>query len=417
MNTGLDIIRTFKEMVRMDTTNPPGNERIIVDYLSGILSDDGIDFEVVEPEERRASIVARIGPEHGEPPAILISHLDVVAADADEWADPPFDAIERDGIIYGRGTLDTKYLTAMELEAFLAMRDAALNRPVYFVATADEEKGSTLGMPHVAERWREAFANGIVINEGGGFFVEHDGLPFYLCTAGEKGRCTFTATMRGTAGPSSFPSEDNAIHKLMDLLDSMSARSFPAEDNPVASRFDELMREEIDDPFLRSFRDYNRRDTFILKKYDAGSQANVLPHEISFEAELQLVPSRTREYAEQVLTEVFAKVDAEWEVTGFRDGFASDLSNGAFASLARSTAAHFDGAQLLPVYALGQTDGRFLGALGCDVYGFAPVTRDIPFSEVLTLVHQNNEKVSRDSITTGAQILEQLIRDIGQVSV
>jgi acetylornithine deacetylase/succinyl-diaminopimelate desuccinylase-like protein len=223
--------------------------------------------------------------------------------------------------------------------------------------------------------------------------------------------------MRGTAGPSSFPSEDNAIHKLMDLLDSMSARSFPAEDNPVASRFDELMREEIDDPFLRSFRDYNRRDTFILKKYDAGSQANVLPHEISFEAELQLVPSRTREYAEQVLTEVFAKVDAEWEVTGFRDGFASDLSNGAFASLARSTAAHFDGAQLLPVYALGQTDGRFLGALGCDVYGFAPVTRDIPFSEVLTLVHQNNEKVSRDSITTGAQILEQLIRDIGQVSV
>lgn len=416
MTPAVDLVDILKDLVRLDTTNPPGNEVIATDYLARVLADHGIESEVVEPEPSRTSIVARIGPEVGKPPIVLISHLDVVAADPAEWTHPPFDAVERDGIIYGRGTLDTKYLTAIELGALLALRDEPLDRPVYFVATADEEQGSSLGMPHVAERWADALAGGVVINEGGGFYVEHPAGPFHLCTAGEKGRCRFTVTLRGAPGPASFPSTDPAMPKLMALLERMAAREFPPETNPVSARYDALLDGRWDHPFLRAFREYNRREAFILKRFGAGSQVNVLPHEIAFEAELQLLPSRDRAYAEAVLAEVFDGLDAEWEIVEFRPGFTSDLDGEAFASLERGAREHLDGARLLPGFALGQTDGRFLGALGCDVYGFGPVTRSVPFSEVLTLVHQTDEKISRESIGIGAEILEQLIRDLGKVS-
>jgi len=416
MTRPVDLVDIFKDLVRLDTTNPPGNEMIAVEYLASILDAHGIASEIVEPEPSRASIVARIGPESGPPPVILISHLDVVAADSGEWTHPPFDAVERDGIIYGRGTLDTKYLTAIELGALLALREDELDRPVYLVATADEEQGSSLGMPHVADRWAEAFAGGVVINEGGGFYVEHPAGPFHLCTVGEKGRCRFTVTLRGTPGPASFPAADPAMAKLLALLDRMAAREFPPESNPVSARYEELLERSWEHPFLRAFREYNRRDAFILKRFDAGSQANVLAHEIAFEAELQLLPSRDRAYAEALLAEVFEGLDAEWEVAEFRPGFVSRLDGEAFASLERGAREHLDGARLLPGFALGQTDGRFLGALGCDVYGFGPVTRAVPFSEVLTLVHQTDERISRESIGVGAAILERLIRDLGKVS-
>ncbi|MFW6260500.1 MAG: M20/M25/M40 family metallo-hydrolase [Spirochaetota bacterium] len=415
MTRPVDLVDIFKALVRLDTTNPPGNEVIATDYLASLLADHGIGSEIVEPEPTRASIVARIGPERGKPPIVLISHLDVVAADPREWTHPPFDAAERDGIIYGRGTLDTKYLTAIELGALLALRDDELDRPVFFVATADEEQGSSLGMPVVAERWSDAFAGGTVVNEGGGFYVEHPAGPFHLCTAGEKGRCRFTVTLRGAPGPASFPAADPAMPKLMALLERMAACEFAPESNAVSERYDELLDGSWEHPFLRAFREYNRRDTFILKRFDAGSQANVLPHEITFEAEFQLLPARDRAYAEAVLAEVFHGLDAEWEVVEFRPGFVSDLDGEAFASLERGAREHLDGARLLPGFALGQTDGRFLGALGCDVYGFGPVTRAVPFSEVLTLVHQTDERISRESIAVGTAILERLIRDLGKV--
>lgn len=410
----VDVIRILKDLVRIDTTNPPGNEIAATAYLGALFEEHGIAYEIVEPEPSRASIVARIGPERGGRPIVLISHLDVVAADPSEWDHPPFDAVERDGMIYGRGTLDTKYLTAMEAAAFIAMKDSPLSRPVYFVATADEEQGSALGMPIVADRWREEFAGGTVINEGGGFYVEHGGKPYHLCTAGEKGRCSFTVTIRGSAGPASFPSARPAMATLLQVFDRMAAYPFEAEENPIAVRFEELLGSEVSHPFLRSFREYNRRDAVILKRYDAGSQINVLPHEISFEAELHVLPSRTRDDAERVLEEMFHGLDAEWEATRFQPGFASSLATPAYASLRESAREHLGGAELLPVYALGRTDGQYLGALGCDVYGFGPVEASIPFSEVLTLVHQKNEKMSRESLRIGRTVVEELIRRTGR---
>lgn len=418
MTQGPDAVQLLKDLVRMDTSNPPGNERVVADYLAAVFEEFGIPYEILEPEPQRASIIARLEPEGGESaqsraPILLISHTDVVAADPDEWSHGPFDARELDGMIYGRGTLDTKYLTATQLAAFLRVKGEPLTRPVYFVAAADEEQGSGLGMAKVSEHYGEAFAGGTVLNEGGGFYVEHEGRPFHLCTAGEKGRCSFSVTTRGDAGPSSFPADNNAVNTFLILMDRLTSRDFPPEDNPVSTRFDELLGSDISQPFLRSFSTYNKQDTFILKRYDAGAAPNVLPNLVQFNAQLQLLPSRTRDYAEEVLREVFDGLDAEWEITDFRPGFISDIDGEAFTSLQRSAHEHLGGAELLPVFALGQTDGRFLGTKRCNVYGFGPVTQAVPFSEVLSLVHQPNERVNRASVELGADIIERFIRDIG----
>ena len=410
-----DPVTLLKDLVRIDTSNPPGNEWRAVEYLAALFREEGVAFEVVAPEKGRESIVAWIGPVDRSPkeapPVVLISHLDVVVADPSEWHDPPFAAVEREGVIYGRGTLDTKYLTAMEATAFLSLKGEPLTRPVYFIASADEEQGSTVGMPHVVERWGERLRGATVINEGGGFFIAENDRPYYLCTVGEKGRCRCHVTIEGAAGPASFPCADRAMEKLLALLDRLDEEPFAPEENVVSARFDDALGETITQPLLRAFREYNRRDTFILKRYDAGHAVNAQPHRIAFDIELQLLPSRDRRYAEGVFARVFEGLDIVWEITDFRAGFASSIGE-AYASLERSIARHVPGSRLVPVYALGQTDGRFLGGLPADVYGFAPVTPEIPFTEVLTLVHQPNEKITRRSVEIGAEVVERLIRDV-----
>tara|TARA_B100000614_G_scaffold253027_1_gene266430 strand:- start:410 stop:1660 length:1251 start_codon:yes stop_codon:yes gene_type:complete len=410
----IDVVAVFRDLVRLDTSNPPGNEVIAVSYLRDLFDRFGVSYEVVEPEPTRQSIVARIGPETGREPIVLISHLDVVPANPAEWDYPPFDAVEDAGEIYGRGTIDTKYLTAMELGAFLQARTWNLNRPVYFVATADEEQGSTHGMAVVAERYADAFRGGIVINEGGGFFVPHGTERLQLCTAGEKGRCTVRITIDGSAGPASFPSDNRTVATLTDLFRRMASHPFPVEENAVSRRFDEILGDGIEDPFLRAFREYNRRDAFILRQYDVGSQINVLPAGAAFEVQLHLLPGRDRAAAEGILDAVFRDSPARWEITDFRPAFISDIAGEAYRALERAAATHFGATRLLPVFALGQTDGRFLGTRGCHVYGFAPVTDAIPFSGVLERVHQKNESVTRDSVELGARVLGDLIQATAQ---
>lgn len=414
MTAHFDVVESFKTMLRIDTSNPPGGEAPLVAYLARVLREHGIGYDIVEPEPGRQSIVARVGPHGADSPVVLISHLDVVPADPAGWSHPPFDAVEDGGIIYGRGALDTKYLTAMELAAFLRVAADPPARPVYFIATADEEQGSRLGMPIVTERLAHELRGGVVINEGGGFFVEHAGRSFHLCTTGEKGRCAFTVTIDGAPGSSAAPPASRTTDALLALFSRMEAHEFPDDDNPVALRFDELLGVEISDDFLRAFGRYNRRDAFILKEYGAGGEPGSVPGAITFDAELHLLPGRTREYAEQVLASVFHGVDAGWAITEFQPGFLSSLDGPAFASLERSAASQLN-AELLPVFALGKTDGRFLGSLGCDVYGFGPVTRPITLADVLGMVHQTDERMPREAVVVGARIIEQLIRDVQRV--
>jgi acetylornithine deacetylase/succinyl-diaminopimelate desuccinylase-like protein len=406
-------IALFKEMIRIDTTNPDGNEVLMTDYIASILDAHGIEHTVWETAERRANLVASIGPESDKRPILFISHTDVVSCEGQDWTHPPFDAVESDGFIYGRGTMDTKHLTAMQLIAFLRASEWKLNRKVYFVAAADEEQGSTLGMQEIEKRYRDAFRGAYVINEGGGFYVENDGKPYYLCTVGEKGRCTVHVVLEGDSGPASFKCENRVLDKFASLLDAMASCPLPFCDNPVHRKFSERLGTKIDNPMLKQFERYLGHDAIILQRYDIGTQVNVLPYRIEFDFTLQLLPGKTREDAQAILDGIFRDRDASYAITGFRQGFAGSCENRFFSTMEDLVYGEYGKATLLPVYALGQTDGRFLGPLPCDVYGFSPVTKAIGFEEVLAMVHRADERIDRESVPKGADFLTEILKRIG----
>ena len=137
----LDPVSTLKDLIRINTTNPPGEEVRLLSCLEAILAKAGISFVHQETAPGRGNLLAWLSADNAvKPPLVLLSHIDVVGADESQWDHPPFEAREVDGYIYGRGSVDTKQLTVMELEAFLSLAESGkpLCRDVYFLATSDE---------------------------------------------------------------------------------------------------------------------------------------------------------------------------------------------------------------------------------------------------------------------------------------
>ena len=180
----IEPVALLKDLVRINTTNPPGEEEKLLLYLERILQEHGIPYVYQKSANGRGKLhQAQLADQAEEAPLIQMSHTDVVAAQASQWKFPPFEAQEVDGYIYGRGTVDTKQLTAMELTAFLALKEKEipLKRDVYFLATSDEESGSAYGLQWFLDHeitvgestktGRELFRGSDVISEGGGFPV------------------------------------------------------------------------------------------------------------------------------------------------------------------------------------------------------------------------------------------------------
>ncbi len=335
------IITIFKDMITINTTNPPGNEKLMCSYIAKLLEEEGIEYTIVETGEGRENLIARKGPKNQEAPILLISHLDVVETKGQKWLYPPFSATEVDEIIYGRGTMDTKHLTAMELGAFINIDEDQLQRPLYFVATADEEKGSEFGMKQIAQQYKDQFVNSMVINEGGGFYIENKGKGYYLCTFGEKGRCDVKVTIEGDSGPASFKSDHKAVDNFTSLIKRLSEYNFPKEQNEVSDRFERILGEQIDEMFLSHFAHYNCHDAIILNTYDIGKQINVLPYHIEFEFALQLLPGKNEEDAKRIIEKLIGPSDVSWEITNFLPGFISSVNSPLFHSIEKNFPSYF----------------------------------------------------------------------------
>ena len=406
------IISIFKDMIRINTTNPPGDEHLLCSYIGEIFKEHHIDYTIVRKAKNRDNIIARKGPQNLKPPVILISHLDVVSVQDQDWEYPPFDAVEVENIIYGRGTVDTKQLTLMQLIAFLSVEESSLDCPLYFVATSDEEKGSNYGMRYIVDLYKDEFRNGMVINEGGGFYIENGNKGYHLITMGEKGRCDVKVKINGDSGPSSFKSYNKAVDVFATLIDRMNSYEMNQEDNPVSRCFNDLVKEPIHDKFLSAFKYYNSHNAFILNSYDIGNQINILPYSIEFEFAIQLLPDKTLEDATSILRSLFEGIAATYEIIDFLPGFISSMDTTLYEVANTYFHEFFEGGTLLPVFALGRTDGRFLGQLGCDVYGFSPINKIIDFHKILTLVHQVNERIDRNSVLQGAALFTHMLSNL-----
>ena len=404
-----DAVRLLGELVRVPSVTGSAGEKQAVEWLLRQLAPLRIATECVGLPDR-PNLIARLpGDDASLRPLVLLSHVDVVPADASGWLHPPFGGEIADGFIHGRGTLDTKQLTIMELLAFKRLHALAhRKRDVVLIATVDEEQGSLSGAALVARQRPEWFGRSIVFSEGGGFPLPVGGKPYLTMTVGEKSACRIRLTAQGQAGHAAAPGDDQAVVRLMAAVASiLDAVDQPPPDGPVYRAMAALIGENPDSPLAAELLAYAGRSSVSVPPFTVGEKVNILPAKASLVMELRLLPTVTRAQTEQWLHTCLAGQPVSCEVERFEPGNLcppdSALLRGVAMRAAQSAKARGLDAPLLPTLALGRTDGRFFTGDSA-VFGFSPLGIEDSFDRILPLVHGANECVSLSGFELGCAV-------------
>jgi len=429
----------LQDLVRINTTNPPGNETAAASYLAEVLAREGFAPEVVEPQPGRGSLVCRLpgSGERGEP-LLLLSHLDVVGVERDRWERDPFSGDLAGGYIWGRGTLDCKGLTVMEVMVLLLLRrqGVELGRDVILAATADEETGGKLGAGWLGANRPDLIDAPYAINEGGGHGFVLGGRRFYTCQVGEKGRCRFRVTVRGSGGHASVPVPDNPVVLMGRVLQSLGAMRMPARVTPTVREFVRITAAgqppeiagvleklaggcEVTPQEASLLPDglaaeiwAVTHDTLSPTVLRAGEKINVIPSEASVWVDARLVPgSDPASFASRVREELSSLGGrVELEVTDAGSGLEADPDSVLYRCMADVIAREDPGATLVPFLSTGGTDAKHLcRRSGVRVYGFMPMRPD-PRAPRGSLIHGHNERISVENLVFGVRVLYGVVR-------
>jgi acetylornithine deacetylase/succinyl-diaminopimelate desuccinylase-like protein len=231
--------RHLAAMVRVDTSNPPGNETAVARYIGDVLERQGIPAEILEMEPGRGNLVARLRGSGEQRPLLLMSHLDVVGVERPRWTVEPFAAAVRDGFLYGRGAFDDKGMTAVNLQVVLMLHrlQVPLRRDVILLAAADEESGGRAGIRFLIDRHWGKIACEFALNEGGWIHEQDGAIQYVGVAAAEKGRRRIRLVARGSSGHSSMPRDDNAIVHLAAAVAKVGTLQMPMRLNETTRTF------------------------------------------------------------------------------------------------------------------------------------------------------------------------------------
>ncbi|MGH9699919.1 MAG: M20/M25/M40 family metallo-hydrolase, partial [Candidatus Acidiferrales bacterium] len=232
----------FEQLIRIDTSNPPGNELVAAKYIAGILKQEGIPYEIFETTPGRGFIVARLASSPVPDPSrslLLMAHLDVVGVDKSKWTVDPFGAVIKDGYLYGRGTIDDKGMLAANLGVLVALKrsGAHLDRDVIFLAEGDEEAGGAEGMKVAVEKHWDKIAAGYALNEGGDVILSNGKVQYVGVQASEKVAINVDVIATGTSGHGSLPRKDNAVTHLAEAIAKIGAYETPVQFNSVTRAY------------------------------------------------------------------------------------------------------------------------------------------------------------------------------------
>ncbi len=426
------------DLVRCDTTNPPGNEIVAAEYLARRFRTEGMEPEVIEPAPGRGNVVVRLTAGAGahEEPAralLLLSHLDVVPAEPERWQVSPFSGEVRDGFIWGRGTLDTKGLTAVEAAVLIWAKRLGipLQRDIVLAATANEESGGGWGAKWLAENRLDLIAASAAINEGGGVGLDLAGRLAYTVQTAEKAPCPVTVKAEGRPGHASVPTDDNAVVRLSRALVAIGSRRLPIHVTDTYRQFVETLAKSLGgvvgqmagallnpsmvdaiidkmagDAVKAGAMRAMVRNTATPTVVQAGYKINVIPGEATAQLDCRLLPGFGH-------TEVLAELNTVLREAGL-DGtvkldaapLAAPSTESSFdhpivAHIRAAMETHAPGSPIVPLLVSGATDGRHLRPKGIPTYGFSPM---LP-TEDYTSAHGHNERISLATVRFGTTVL------------
>ena len=306
------------DLVRLDTSNPPGNENRVAEYLKQVADSHGIPCELTGSDPRRQNFVARLKGSGKLRPLLLMAHSDVVPADRSQWTVDPFSAENRNGYLYGRGAQDDKSLLAAELAVMIEIkrRNIKLSRDLILLSEADEEAGST-GIEWMTQPQHRIDAE-FAINEGGSILETKDGPKIFQVETTEKIPTRIILTAKGSAADGSLPRADNAVLHLIEALDKLSRADEPVRLNPTTRRYLremaklpeyawlEPIRRKLDDPATAQAAaaqirahdpelDAMLHTTVVPTMLRAGNKINVIPNSAEAQLDVRRMPTETRE--------------------------------------------------------------------------------------------------------------------------
>lgn len=432
----------FVRLLQTDTSNGPGlhpNERAACEHVARDLADDGVTSTLLEGMDGRTNLVARLtGDGTGGAPILLSAHLDVVPADARQWAHPPFAGEIHDGYLWGRGAIDMKNMAAMATTVVRLLKRSALvlRRDVILACVADEEAGCEWGSLWLAKNHPELIRAEYAISEIGGFTQNVGGRRFYPVQVAEKGMAWLTAKVRGTEGHGSLPNKDNPITRLSEAAARLGRRRLPyhrtavadamlaelARHQPAAHRLvlsalrvpalAELVLDHIfPDPGLASTFDANLHNTANVTVLRAGAKVNQVPGEATMQIDCRTLPGWDGDTLIRELRELIGDRGIELDVDRAMPPTIGSWDDPIADRIRAVLAVHDPGGIVIPSMIPGFTDAKAWSPLGMKCWGFSPVKlpADLRFAR---LFHGVDERIPVDGFRWGVRVLYDLIEGL-----
>src|SRR5216117_1261902 len=424
---GDEAIALLSQYLRINTTNPPGNEIAAARWLAQVLQREGIEARIFEPAPGKANLYARLAGDGSARPIILLNHMDVVVASPEYRSVDPFSGLIKDGYIWGRGALDMKGEAIAQLMTLLALRRAhlPLKRDIIFLATADEEIGAGVGAAWIEDRQPGLVKDAeFLLNEGGLTRSDgHGGVQYYGIGTTEKSPFWLDAIARGTAGHGSRPTPDNPVHRLVRALNKIAAWQTPLIVTPTVERsFRDLATIEPDSTLhgwlgdLRSaLKDSNAvrtitadltynallRNTISITGLKGSDKTNVIPPIATAALDVRLLPGQdpaafladlVRVVGDTAVT--FRPQGPNWPAT------ESSTETEMFRAITAVAHARQSNALVTTVMLPGFTDSHHFRRMGIASYGLSPFPLTLGDTRG---VHGTDERISIDALRFGVR--------------
>jgi acetylornithine deacetylase/succinyl-diaminopimelate desuccinylase-like protein len=424
--------RYCTELIRIDTTNPPGNETPAARYVAAEMQKEGIPAEVIGEEPSRLNVVARLKGQGAKRPLLLMAHTDVVPADRSQWSVDPFAGLVRDGFLWGRGAQDDKCLLAAEMAVVVDFkrRAAALDRDIILLGESDEEAGSTGIQWLVAHAWEKIDAE-FAINEGGYAFDTDSGTRVFQVQTAEKVPSRVKLIARGSAGHGSLPRADNPVLHLARAITRLTDAEQPVRLNTTTTQYltrmstlpeyawlapllqelkspekavKQAARVRAKDPEL----DAILRTTVSPTMLEAGVKINVIPNIATAQVDVRRLPDETRDELLARFRRIVNDAAVEILPAGGQEMPStepSSLTTPLYHAIEETLRRSHANSLVVPFMTRGATDGSYLRQKGMAVYGtpiFVRVDRE-------SRAHGNDERLALQSVREGLDLLRAIV--------
>jgi acetylornithine deacetylase/succinyl-diaminopimelate desuccinylase-like protein len=432
---GLAAVEHLQALLRIDTTNPPGNETPAAEYLARLFRAAGVEPVMAGATPERQNVIARLKGDGSKPPLLLCAHLDVVEAEPESWKHPPFGGEIHDGYIWGRGAIDMKHMAVMSTLVLLELKreGAKLKRDLIFAGVADEEAGCDVGSRWLVDHRPELVKAEFALGEAGGFNVFVNGQTIFPIQIAEKGAVWMKLRATGRPGHGSMPRENNAVARIGAAVAALASKRLPQHRTKVVDLYLEAVARTQKFPFstllrkmhipsiarlvLRMNPDKGQAaamaavlsNTAVPTRLRAGNKVNVIPGFAEAEVDGRSLPGQT---SADLVEEVKRAVGHDVEIEILRDmppienqpeSELWDLMKGAIER-------NHPGAHVVPYLAPGFTDAKSWSRLGTRCYGFMPLRFPDDGTRFADLFHGHDERIPVDGLKWGVNVLYEVVK-------